>query len=231
MPSQPSFWMPGSPTRNLSVTSLPSPALRKRGAGNRQRLACAAAVVPSAAVPGELERRDGGVVDLAEVVVDARDLEPLGVGRHHPPRHEVVERGAPQHRLLAAGVHRDVAADARGVGGRRIDGEHEARGLGGVHHAARDHAGARVDRRHAAAHGRRARCARPPRARSSFSVLITAERGVERNRAAGVAGAAAARNDREAELDAALDERRAPRPRCPDRARRTDTRRASRWRR
>ena len=33
MPSQPSFWMPGSPERNLSVTSLPRPALRKRAPG------------------------------------------------------------------------------------------------------------------------------------------------------------------------------------------------------
>ena len=28
MPSQPSFWIPGNPARNLSVTSLPSPVLR-----------------------------------------------------------------------------------------------------------------------------------------------------------------------------------------------------------
>ena len=27
-PSQPSFWMPGRPERNLSVTSLPRPSLR-----------------------------------------------------------------------------------------------------------------------------------------------------------------------------------------------------------
>ena len=32
-PSQPSFWMPGSPARNLSVTSLPSPSLRKVAPG------------------------------------------------------------------------------------------------------------------------------------------------------------------------------------------------------
>ena len=42
--------------------------------------------------------------------------------------------------------------------------------------------------------------------RSSFSVLMTAERGVERHRAAGIAGAAAARNDRQPEFDAAADE-------------------------
>ena len=48
---------------------------------------------------------------------------------------EVVERRAPQHRLLAAGVHRDVAADARRVRRRRIAREDEAGRLGGVHHA------------------------------------------------------------------------------------------------
>ena len=67
--------------------------------------------------------------------------------------------------------------------------------------------------------------------RSSFSVLITAERRIERNRAARVAGAAAARNDREAELDAALDEAADFFLGVRDTARRTDTRRASRWRR
>jgi len=30
-PSQPSFWMPGKPLKNLSVTSLPRPSLRKDG--------------------------------------------------------------------------------------------------------------------------------------------------------------------------------------------------------
>ena len=74
------------------------------------------------------KRRDRRVVDLAEVVIEARDLEPVAVGVDHAPPREVVERGAPQHRLLAAGVHRDVAADARGVGRRRVDREHEPRG-------------------------------------------------------------------------------------------------------
>ncbi len=32
-PSQPSFWMPGRPDRNLSVTSLPRPSLRKVAPG------------------------------------------------------------------------------------------------------------------------------------------------------------------------------------------------------
>ena len=55
------------------------------------------------------------LVDLGQVVVEALDLEPVGLRGHHAPAHQIVERGAPKHRLLAAGVHRDVAADGRGV--------------------------------------------------------------------------------------------------------------------
>ena len=36
-PSQPSFWMPGRPARNLSVTSLPRPSLRKVRPGMSRR--------------------------------------------------------------------------------------------------------------------------------------------------------------------------------------------------
>jgi hypothetical protein len=36
-------------------------------------------------VPPELERRDCGIVDLAEIVVGPRHFEPLGIGRDHAP--------------------------------------------------------------------------------------------------------------------------------------------------
>ena len=149
----------------------------------------------------KLECRDIGVVDLAEVVVLARDLEPAGIGRHHAPRREVVERGAPQHGLLAAGVHRDVAADARRIGRRRIDGEDESLAFRRIHHAARHDAGTRVDR------GCRLVSARqhdPVDRRQPFEFLGIDDRRtpIQRHRAAGVARAAAAGNDREFELDA-----------------------------
>ena len=163
-------------------------------------------------------------------MVDARDLEPPRVGRHHPPREQVVERGAPQHRFLAAGVHRDVAADARRVGGCRIDGEHETCRLRGFHHAARDDARAAVDRRHRLRAARDRDALDRRQARELFGVDHRAL-ARQRYRAAGVTGAAAARDDGEAELDAILDQRRGLRPRYRDRARRTDIRRASRWRR
>jgi hypothetical protein len=151
------------------------------------------------------ERR---IVDAPAVVVEPLDLEPFGLGRDHPPRGEVVERRAPEDRFLAARVHRDVAADARGIRRGGIDREHEARFLGRLHHAARDHAGAAADDgarfREARQH---ARLDRPER----FELLGVHHRRepVERNGAPGVAGAAAARNDREAQLDQGAHDARA----------------------
>ena len=108
-------------------------------------------------------------------MIEARDLEPLRVGRDHPPRREVVERRAPQHRLLAAGVHRDVAADARRFGRRRIDREDVAGALGGVGDALGDDAGLGPDRRDLAVDAGQ-RIGSTSVIASSFSVLMTALR-------------------------------------------------------
>ncbi len=108
----------------------------------------------------------------------ARHFEPVALGVDHSPPGEVVERGAPQHGLLAAGVHRDVAADARRVERGRIDREHEPGALGGVGDAAGDDAGLGADRRALRVEPRQAQSARPRRGASSFSVLITADIGV-----------------------------------------------------
>src|SRR5690606_10379751 len=88
------------------------------------------------------------VVDLAQVVVQAHDLEPFGVGRDHAPRGEVVQGGTPEHRFFAASVHGDVAAHARGFGRGRVHGEDVAGALGRIGHALRDHTGAGPDGGH-----------------------------------------------------------------------------------
>ena len=194
----------GQAGQELVGDVLAEARLPKRRPGNRQRLAPLDGRAVGC-VENELEGRACRIVDLAEVMVDARDLEPAGVGRHHAPRQQVVERGAPQHRFLAAGVHRDVAADARRVGGGRIDGEHETCRLRGFHHPARDDARAAVDRRNRlrAARGRHALDRR--QARELFGVDHRAL-ARQRYRASGVTGATAARDDGEAELDAILDQ-------------------------
>ena len=155
----------------------------------------------------QLEAGHRHVVDLAEVVVQPHDLEPLGVGRDHLPAGKVVQRRAPQHSLLAAGVHRDVAADARRLGAGRVDGENVAGTLGGVGHALRHHAGFAED-------GGNRLCQagqRDPLDLAHRVELLGVDHRAlpcQRHSAAGVAGAAAARDDRQAELDAALNQRR-----------------------
>ena len=87
------------------------------------------------------------VVDLAQVVVEARDLQPpaLGVTMRQDAR---LSSAVPQSTaFLPPGVHGDVAADARGLGRGRVHGEHVARALGRGH-ALRHHAGLAPDRRH-----------------------------------------------------------------------------------
>ena len=79
---------------------------------------------------------------------ESRDLHEVAVRVDHAPRHQIVQRRAPQHRLLAAGVHGDVAADAGRIRGRRIDREHQALRLGRLHHPPGDHARAASDGRH-----------------------------------------------------------------------------------
>ncbi len=155
--------------------------------------------------PLQLERDDGRVVDLAEVMVQALDFQPVAVRIDHAPPGQVVQRGAPQHGLLAARVHGDVAADARGVDRGRVHGEDEAGFLSRFRHAARHHAGARVDGRHGVVDARQVGLFDRIQALELFRVDDGRERR-ERHGAAGVAGAASARDDGQAQLEAALDD-------------------------
>ncbi len=154
----------------------------------------------------DAEARERGVVNAPAVVLQALDLDPAGVGRNHAPAGEIVERGSPQHGLLAAGVHRDVAADARGVGGSRIDREHQARLLGRLHDALGDDSRAAAD--HRAWLGKPRQHALLDRA-DRIELLGVHHGGepVERDRASRVAGPAAAGNDGEAQVDQRLHDR------------------------
>ncbi len=194
----------GEPREELVGDVLAEPGLAEGAAGDRQRLGARDGDAVRC-LPLEREARLGRVVDLAQVVIEAGDVEPLRIGRHHAPRRQVVERRPPQHGLLAARVDRDVAADARRVGGRGVAGEHEARGVGGVHRPPRHDACPAVERRRGLVPtGKHARL---DRAEPLELLGIDHRRArIERDGAAGIAGAAAAGDDREPELDAALDE-------------------------
>jgi hypothetical protein len=100
-----------------------------------------------ARIAADFESRRVDVVNLAEVVIEPRDFQPGGIRRDHFPRHQVIQRRAPQHGLLAACIHGDVAADGGGVGRGRVDGKRQSGLFRGFHHAARDHARAAMDGR------------------------------------------------------------------------------------
>ena len=157
---------------------------------------------PVGRIPVEAKARGGGVMDLAEVVTDAGDLEPVALRIDHAPPGEIVERRAPEHRLLAAGIHGDVAADAGGLKRGGIDRKDQPGGIGGFGHALGDHPGLGEDRGHRAIDFGQLLLRHGPDADELFGVDDRRHRR-ERNRAAGIAGAAAARNDGQPELDAA----------------------------
>ena len=179
-PSQPSFCTPGTPPRNLSVTSLPRPTLRncapaiaRRSVRNNFCLVSRSRAV----LVCQLEHGLARVVDLAEVMTNALDFEPVALGIDHAPPRKVVDCRAPQHGLLTAGVHCDIAADARCVGRCWIDCEHVAGTFGCFGDSARYDSRARQD----SGHWRIDAGQRDPPTSdsvSSFSVLITAACGV-----------------------------------------------------
>ncbi len=67
-------------------------------------------------------------MDFAEIVVDARHLNPVTVGINHSVPIHVVGGCSPQNRLLAAGVFGDIASDRAGVVGVGINRKHPALG-------------------------------------------------------------------------------------------------------
>ena len=181
IPSQPSFCTPGSPPRNLSVTSLPSPALRNlRPSMSMRAVRSTRARSGARARPSRRSRNSATSTSwiLPRLCADARHLEPVASGstmRHQTRLSTAVPH---KHGFLAAGVHRDVAADARGVGGRRIDGEYIACAFCGVGNTPRHHAGLAEDRRRGSRRHPAASVVSTELSASSFSVLITAASGV-----------------------------------------------------
>ncbi len=177
MPSQPSFWTPGRPARNLSVTSLPRPALRKLRARNLQDLGLAVRrVLPSRRSRWIWKRASARVVDLAEVVVEARRL-PSSARSASTMRQEARLSSAVPHStaflppafMATLPPMQEASAE---VGSH---GEHEAGRLGRFHHAPRDHAGAAADASASVAPRRAATSFSTAPRRSSFSVLMTAD--------------------------------------------------------
>ena len=140
------------------------------------------------------------IVDLAQVMVQAFDLHPQAVGRDHAPGHQIVQRRTPDHRLLAAGIHGDIAADGGGVLRGGIDGKGIAVLLGQIGNAAGNHPGAAFDHGLLFSHTGYFGETDPAQLLQLFGIDDRGT-GVQRNGAAGITGAAAARNNGQSQLD------------------------------
>jgi len=152
-------------------------------------------------LPHQLEARDRYVVNPAEVVIEARDLEPVAVGIDDSPPGQIVDGRSPQHRFLAARVHRDIASDARGVGRGRIDREHATASLGGLRYAACHDTGLGQHGRHRPLQTGKLEQFDAAAALQLLGVDHRRQFG-QRNRASGIAGSASPRHDGQPQLGA-----------------------------
>ena len=148
------------------------------------------------------------VVNLAQVVIHARDFQPLTKRGDHAPLQQVIECGAPQHGLLAARIHRNIAADAARIRTGRVARPHEPRVLGGLHRAAGDDARFALDHAKRLAivgvAGQHLKAHRAVR----FKLLSVdhCRRFGQWNCTAGVTRTAATWNDGQAQFDTAVNE-------------------------
>ena len=92
------------------------------------------------------------VMDLAHVVANARDLEPLRLRRDHAPASQIVQCGSPKHRFFAARIHCNIAADTRGLCRRRIHSKHKPSAFCRICDTLRHHARLRPNGRHVMVH-------------------------------------------------------------------------------
>ncbi len=145
-------------------------------------------------------------MDLAQVVIQAFDLEPVGLRGDHAPAGQVVQGGAPEHRLFATGVHGDIAADGGGILRGGVDREGQAMGPGQIRDPAGDQAGTGAHRGHRAFHARQLD-ALDRRERLQLFGVDHGAMGVEGYRRTRVTGAAAARYQGQATVDAGLYDR------------------------
>jgi len=191
----------GQTGQKLVGDILAETRLAKAGARNLQHFGLAIERLPIFAKTPDLEAHRLLFVDLAEVVPDARHFHQMTTGVDQLPPGQIVDRRSPQHRLLAASVHRHVAADARGVCRSRIDGEHPAGSRRCFRNAGSDHTGTGTDGCVRAIASGQAHFLDSTDVHQLLGVDHCRQRR-QRNRAAGVTGTATARNDGQPEFDA-----------------------------
>ena len=146
-----------------------------------------------------------GIMDLSHVVVKSCDFQPFGLRSHHAPTGQVVQRRAPQHGFFATRVHGNVATNTGRFGRGRVHCKDKTGALGGLRHPLGDHTRFCPDRAHLMVQAGQLAHFDFGHRLQLFGVDHHTLPG-QWNGAAGVAGATAARDDGQAQLDATLDQ-------------------------
>ena len=148
----------------------------------------------------DMEHSGFFVVDFAEIVAHALHLHPFALRIDHFPPRQIVQRRAPQHSFFAACVHGHVATDARCVRRSGIHGKHQPRRVCCLFHPPRYHARTAHDDGVFAVQPRQ-RSSLHPTVPVQFFRVDDGTHRIQRHRAARVARATAARDNRQIQLD------------------------------
>ena len=194
------FLYAGKPAEELVGDILAESVLAECAARDFQCLGAYQGFVAGSS-PAEVESDRRLFMNLAEIVIDAHHFEQISLRRHHSPGGEVVQRRSPQHGLLAAGIHGDIAADGASILRGGIHGKGEPMLCRQLGDASRDDAGSAAYGRYLSIDARQdglLNC------REALQLLCIDDggAGIQRHGRAGVAGAAAARDDGQTAADA-----------------------------
>ena len=87
----------------------------------------------------------GLIMNLAKIVIESLNFQPVAVRCHHPPGQQIIQRRSPKHSLFATGVHRHIAAYARRVSRSRVAGKNQTGIFSHIHDATRHYTGTRMN--------------------------------------------------------------------------------------
>ena len=145
------------------------------------------------------------IMNLAEVVLQPFHGHPQTIRRNHLPRHQIVQCRTPQYGLLATRIHGDVAANAASVRRGRIHREHQIFSFRRFHYAPGHHARTAMDGTGGLIQA--GQLQRFHGKRIQFFRIDNSGSFVQRNCAAGITGAASARDDSQFEFDTGTHQR------------------------
>ncbi len=140
-------------------------------------------------------------INFAQVMRLSLHFQPRGIGHHHAPRQQIIQRGTPTHGFFATSIHGNVAANGGSVNGSGVYRENQTRSPRHVCHPPRYCARAHAHHRRGLLRARQLYALHRTHPVQFFGVKHHTIR-MERHAAGGIARATAARNNAQAQASA-----------------------------